>query len=144
MLVPVIAACYVALVFVPTTGSVVGVYVLMGVLGAASFSLVPLALEMLVDVSGVGVGAEVSSALCWAGGQLGGAVFIVVMDALQGSRGCVFQAVLALVVVPAPLCLGFWGTGVGIGKRGGVGGEDDGEDDGGVERGEAVWLDERD
>lgn len=93
----------------------------MSILGAASFSLVPLALEMLVDVTGPDVGAEVSSTVCWAAGQLGGAVFIVVMDALQRRDmkwGCVFQAVLCCVVVPAPLCLGYFGTGGELGRRG--------------------------
>jgi FLVCR family MFS transporter 7 len=120
-LVPVIAICYMALIWVPSTSSVVGVYLLMSILGAASFSLVPLALEMLVDVSGPEVGAEVSSSLCWSAGQLGGGVIIVVMDALQMrdmQRGCIFQAVICLAIVPAPLCLGLWGTGGGIGKRG--------------------------
>lgn len=111
-----------------------GVYILLSVLGAASFSLVPLALEMLVDVCGEGVGAEVSSTVCWTLGQFGGAVFILVMDALKtkgkGGDGdedekgqgdmrwaCVFQAVVCVVVVPLPLCLGFWGTGGMVGRR---------------------------
>jgi FLVCR family MFS transporter 7 len=138
-LVPVIAACYMALIWAPATRSLVGIYVLMSVLGAASFSLVPLALEMLVDVGGPDVGAEVGSCLCWAAGQLGGGVFIVVMDALNGKdmrRGCAFQAVLCLAVVPAPLCLGWFGTGVGVGERGKMSGN------GQVQ--EEVWLEERD
>lgn len=120
----------------------VGVYILLSVLGGASFSLVPLALEMLVDVCGEGVGAEVSSTVCWTAGQFGGAVFILVMDALKtkGEEGdmrwaCVFQAVVCVLVVPLPLCLGFWGTGGMLGRRGKDrvvvdGSADDGEGDG--------------
>jgi FLVCR family MFS transporter 7 len=132
-LVPVIAICYIALIWVPGTGSLIGVYILMSILGAASFSLVPLALEMLVDVCGVEVGAEVSSTLCWSSGQLGGGLFIVVMDALQTpqdmQRSCIFQAVICLAIVPAPLCLGLWGTGKGIGKRGVIEVDDEREED---------------
>lgn len=93
---------------------------MLSILGAASFSLVPLALEMLVDVCGADVGAEVSSTVCWTAGQLGGAVFIVVMDALRGRDmrwGCVFQAVCCVCVVPLPLCLGYFGTGGELGRR---------------------------
>jgi len=57
LLVPLIALAYIILCFLPQIGSVVGVYILLSVLGGASFSLVPLALEMLVDVCGEGVGA---------------------------------------------------------------------------------------
>jgi len=90
-------------------------------LGAASFGLVPLALELLVEVT-YPVSPEVSSSLCWAGGQLFGAIFILVMDTIRGGgwRGepegsgkgaLVFLAVVAWVVVPAPMCLGYFGTG---------------------------------
>lgn len=126
-LVPVIAVCYVLLIWAPTWGSVdgvgrvVGVYILLSILGGASFSLLPLALEMLVDVSGADVGAEVTSSLAWAAGQLGGGIFIVVMDALDTStgmqRGVIFQAVIAVAAVPPVFALGLWGTGGGIGKR---------------------------
>jgi len=62
--------------------------------------------------------------VCWTAGQFGGAIFILVMDKLktQGEKGdmrwaCVFQAVLCVVVVPLPLCLGFFGTGGELGRR---------------------------
>jgi len=51
-------------------------------------------------------------------GQLLGAVFIIIMDALKGGlasepegsmkRALIFQAVVAWVVVPFPLALGYW------------------------------------
>ena len=85
----------------------------------------PVALEFLVEIT-YPVGPEVGSVVCWAGGQLFGGVFIVVSDALKASRDAdppfnmtrtlVFQAVLALAVVPAPICLG-WIGGKVVGKR---------------------------
>lgn len=92
----------------------------MAILGAASFSLVPLALEMLVDFTYPEVGAEASSSLAWASGQIGGGVWIVVMDALgeggdgngtRNSGALVWQACWACAVVPIPMFLGWWGTG---------------------------------
>lgn len=128
VLVPVIAIAYLAFVFAPPTRSVVAPYVILSVLGAASFSLVPVALEFLVEVT-YPVGPEVGSCVCWAGGQLLGGVFIVVSDALKAGeegvpafnmkRTLVFQAVLACVVVPAPMLLGWWGGEV-VGRRGEV------------------------
>lgn len=121
LLVPTVAAMYLAFIFAPATRAVAAPYAIAAVLGAASFGLVPLALDLLVEVT-YPVGPEVSSSLCWAGGQLFGAVFILVMDALRGGGwegepqgsakgGLVFLAVLAWVVVPAPMCLGYFGTG---------------------------------
>jgi len=85
---------------------------------------------------------EVSSTICWAGGQLFGGVFIVVMNALkdgryvdldkvqQDGRGAgggsrppgnmynalVFQAVVGLVVLPLPLMLGIKRLGLASGE----------------------------
>lgn len=74
------------------------------------------------------VSPEVSSTLCWAGGQLLGAVFIIIMDALKGGwqgesedqppanmkRALVFQAAVAWAAVPFALLLGV----VGVGAKG--------------------------
>lgn len=119
-LVPVIAMGYLAFVWAPQTREVVAPYAISAVLGAASFSLVPLALELLVEVTWP-VSPEVGSSICWAGGQLSGGLFIVIMDALAGrwkgepsqnmKAALVFQAVIALVIAPVPLFLGFFGTG---------------------------------
>ena len=93
-------------------------YVILSIVGAASFSLVPVALEFLVEVTWP-VGPEVGSVVCWGGGQLLGGIFIVVSDALEAGkeadppfnmkRALVFQAVVAIVVVPAPMVLGWVG-----------------------------------
>lgn len=120
VLVPVVAAMYTALIFTPASRSLAGNYVVLSVLGAASFCLVPLALEMLVEVSWGDVGPEVSSTVAWTGGQLGGGVLILVMDALKGAsgqprgslrRGLVLQAVVCWVAPCCIMCLGWWGTG---------------------------------
>ena len=67
------------------------------------------------------VGPEVGSVLCWAGGQALGGVFIVLSAALQDDHGSppgnlhkalIFEAVIAIAVVPAALSLGIWGGSV--------------------------------
>lgn len=120
-LVPVLALMYAVLVAAPGTRSRAALYVIAAVLGAASFSLVPLALELLVEFTWGEAGPELGSMFCWTGGQLGGALLILVMDALKGGRDAappgsmhralVLQAVFAWLVVPLPLVLGYWGTG---------------------------------
>lgn len=50
-LVPIIALSYLAFVFAPQTRTLVAPYVIASILGAASFSLVPIALEYLVEVT---------------------------------------------------------------------------------------------
>jgi len=117
-LVPVIAASYLVFIWVPGSRSIVVPYIILGVLGAASFSLVPVALEWLVEVTWP-VGPEASSTICWAGGQLLGGIFIVISDALKGSetadppftmgKALVFQAVVAAAVMPSALVLGWFG-----------------------------------
>ncbi|KAL8744768.1 MAG: hypothetical protein Q9190_003017 [Brigantiaea leucoxantha] len=121
-LVPVIALCDLAFIWAPGTRSVAAPYIILSVLGAASFSLVPVALEWGVEVTWP-VGPEVASTLFWTGGQLLGAVFIVVSDALKQGEGegrpkgnmgkaLVFQAVVACATVPCAMALGRVGSGV--------------------------------
>ncbi|KAJ9661302.1 hypothetical protein H2198_002045 [Neophaeococcomyces mojaviensis] len=116
--VPVIALMYLIFIFSPPTKSIPYVYVVCAVLGAASFGLVPVALEFLVEILHP-LGPAVGSSLCWSGGQLLGGIFIVIMDALKDGdaadppanmhRSLVFQAVVAMLVMPLPLCLGLFG-----------------------------------
>ncbi|KAL8963944.1 MAG: hypothetical protein Q9197_007047, partial [Variospora fuerteventurae] len=153
VLVPVIATAYLAFIWAPGTRSPAAPYVICAVLGAASFSLVPVALEWAVEITWP-AGPEASSTLCWTGGQLLGGVFIVICDALkedddQGdpkgnmAKGLVFMAVVAAGAVPCALLLGrFGGDGdgssssssdgaVGAGRRAGRLQVDDGDRDGG-------------
>jgi len=116
IIVPLIAASYLALIWMPQTRSLPGPYIICSLLGATSFSLLPCALEYMVLITHP-VSPEISSTVCWSAGQLLGAVFIIIMDALKGGlagepdgsmkRALVFQAVVAWVVVPLPLLLGY-------------------------------------
>lgn len=116
--VPFIALSYLVFIWMPATRAVAGPYVVLSVLGAASFSLVPVALEFLCELSHP-LSPEVTSTVAWAGGQLLGGVFIVISDALRAGDGAdppgnldnalVFSAVVALAVVPVPLALGLFG-----------------------------------
>jgi MFS transporter, FLVCR family, MFS-domain-containing protein 7 len=120
--VPLVALSYLILIFAPDTTSLPFVYVICALLGAASFTLVPVALEFLVEIF-YPVSEGLGSTLCWSGGQLLGGIFIVVMDALKErgtgdmKRALIFQAVLACLVAPAPLCLGLFGRGEFVRKR---------------------------
>ena len=95
----------------------------------------PVALEYLIEITHP-VSPEVTSTICWSGGQLLGGIFIIASDKLRaggvsdGSQddgtvrppgnmynALVLQAVLALVVVPLPLALGCCGRGRGVRMR---------------------------
>ena len=68
---------YLVFLFAPPTRSEVFVYIILGLLGASSFALLPVALEYVVEVT-FPVGPEVSSVLMWTVGQLlGGGLEIV-------------------------------------------------------------------
>jgi len=62
------------------------VSVILGLLGAASFGVMPVALEYVVEVT-FPVGPEVSSVLLWTGGQLLGGIFTIIMTALKDDDG---------------------------------------------------------
>ncbi|KAF2196107.1 MFS general substrate transporter [Delitschia confertaspora ATCC 74209] len=133
ILVPIIAVSYLAFIWAPQTRDLAAPYILASLLGAASFSLVPIALEYLVEVT-YPASPEIGSTVCWAGGQLLGGIFIVIMNALKDGtaitagtklgdrpagnmhRALVFEAVIACVVVPFPLMLGVKRLGFGEGK----------------------------
>jgi hypothetical protein len=133
--VPIVAVCYLAFTWAPGTRSLGAVYAILSIMGAASFSLVPVVLEYLIEITHP-VSPEVTSTICWAGGQLTGGIFIVISDALRAGgisdgsaddgsklppgnmfRALIFQTVLALVVVPLPLALGCCGRRAGVRMR---------------------------
>ncbi|EKD20423.1 uncharacterized protein L3040_004290 [Drepanopeziza brunnea f. sp. 'multigermtubi'] len=135
VLVPIIAVCYLAFTWAPQTRTILAPYVTLSILGAASFSLIPIVLEYLIEITHP-VAPEVTSTICWTGGQLFGGIFIIVSDALRASgpndgtaddhtdrppgnmfRSLIFQTVLALVVVPLPLALGCCGRQEGVRMR---------------------------
>ncbi|KAL7784561.1 major facilitator superfamily domain-containing protein [Trichoderma ceciliae] len=114
----IIASCYVAFIWVAPLGNVAGLYALLCVLGAASLASVPVVLEMLGEIS-YPVGPEVTSTICWAGGQLLGGCLILIADAMEAGEDAtppenmrtylIFQAALAVAVVPFSLSLGLFG-----------------------------------
>ncbi|KAI1472840.1 MFS general substrate transporter [Daldinia caldariorum] len=116
--VPLIALSYLAFVWMPGTRSLAGPYVVLSVLGASSFSLLPVALEFLCEL-GHPMSPEVTSTIAWAGGQLLGGLFIIISDALKAgpeadppfhmSNALVFTAVISLVSVIPVLALGMFG-----------------------------------
>ncbi|ETS74308.1 hypothetical protein PFICI_14174 [Pestalotiopsis fici W106-1] len=116
--VPIIAICYLIFIWMPATRDLAGPYVVLAILGAASFSLVPVALEFLIELSHP-CSPEVTSTLGWATGQLFGAIFILISNALKAGpdanppynmdRALIFQGVVALAVTPLPMCLGLFG-----------------------------------
>jgi FLVCR family MFS transporter 7 len=118
VLVPIIAICYLIFIWMPETGDIAGPYVVLALLGASSFAMLPLVLEMLTELSHP-LGPEITSGVGWAGGQLFGAIFVIISDALRAGddaspprhmkNALIFQAVIALAVAPIPLCLGLFG-----------------------------------
>lgn len=68
ILCPLVALSYLAMIWAPQTRGIVAPYVLSAVLGASSFSLLPIALEYLVEIS-FPASPEVSSTICWVGGS---------------------------------------------------------------------------
>lgn len=116
--VPVTALMYLIFYFAPPTRSIPYVYVVCAVLGAGSFGLVPIVLEFMAEIM-YPMGPAVASSIFWSGGQLLGGVFIVIMDKLKESpnarppgnmrRALIFQAVIAMAVMPLPCSLGLFG-----------------------------------
>jgi hypothetical protein len=143
ILCPLVAISCLAMIWAPQTRTIVAPYLLAAVLGASSFCLLPITLEYLVEIT-FPASPEVSSTICWVGGQTFGAIFVVVMDALKDGRAVdlekvseggrtagggdrppgnmykalVFQAVIAMVVLPLPLMLGIkkFGLASGTGR----------------------------
>jgi hypothetical protein len=125
--VPIIAIAYLAFTWAPQTRSIAAPYAILSILGAASFSLVPVVLEYLIELTHP-VSPEVTSTICWSGGQLLGGIFILASDALRAPgindgtadnhttrppgnmwRALILQTVIAMIVIPLPLALGCCG-----------------------------------
>ena len=117
--VPLMGLSYLAFTWMPATRGLAGPYVVLSVLGAAGFILVPVVLEFLCELSHP-LSPAVTSTVAWTGGQLLGGIFIVISDALRDDgpdadppgnldRALIFTAVLAVVTIPLPLALGLFG-----------------------------------
>lgn len=119
VLVPVVALTYIGLIFAPSSpAGIAPSYVVMALLGAASFALLPIVLEYLAEIT-YPLSPEIGSTICWTGGQLLGACFILIQDELKAGAGAapplnmrnalVFAAVIAVVAAPFPLTMGLFG-----------------------------------
>ncbi|KAG0648666.1 Peramine biosynthesis cluster [Hyphodiscus hymeniophilus] len=135
VLVPLMGLSYLAFTFAPGTRSLGAVFVILSILGAASFSAIPVVLEYLIEITHP-VSPEVTSVISWTGGQLVGGIFIIISDALRAGgpndgsaddgtkrppgnmyKALVFSTAMALVVVPLPLALGFFGRSQNVRMR---------------------------
>lgn len=111
LLVPLIAVCYVGFIFAPHHGLLAPPFIVASVLGAASFSLLPCALELAAEMT-YPVTPEWSGNVMWAGGQFGGAILIIVGGQLKtGPKddmmwALVLMAALAVAVAPGVLFIG--------------------------------------
>ncbi|KAJ6084071.1 MFS-type transporter [Penicillium sp. IBT 16267x] len=122
ILVPIVVASYIGLIFAPSSAAgIAPSYVVMALMGASSFSLLPVVLEYLVEIT-YPFSPEIGSTICWTGGQLLGACFILIQDALKASENStpaynmrnalIFSCVVCAAAVPFPLCLGLFGRNV--------------------------------
>ncbi len=113
-----LALCYLSFIWAPTAGTIVASYVCAGFIGAFSFSLLPVGLELIADVTHP-IPASFSSAFFWMGGQLlGGVLFICVGFLKAGPNAAVpnnldgawvLRTALAATAVPFALALGLFG-----------------------------------
>ncbi|KAM7224155.1 Major facilitator superfamily domain containing protein [Rhypophila decipiens] len=119
--VPLIGLCYLIFIWMPKTykdGGLAGPYVALCLLGASSFSLMPVVLEFLVELTHP-ISPAVTSTIALSGGQLLGGIFIIVSGALKAGpdgdppfnmyKALIFHAVVAMVFVIPPLTLGLFG-----------------------------------
>lgn len=119
VLVPIVAVTYIGLIFAPSSpAGIPPSYVVMALLGASSFALLPIVLEYLAEIT-YPLSPEIGSTICWTGGQLLGACFILIQDALKAGadagppynmrNALIFAAVVAVVAAPFPLTIGLFG-----------------------------------
>lgn len=119
ILVPVIAASYIGLIFSPSSSAgITPTYVIMALMGASSFALLPVVLEYLVEIT-YPFSPEIGSTICWTGGQVLGACFILIQDALKASayahpafnmrNALIFAAVVTFISASPPMCIGLFG-----------------------------------
>lgn len=84
---PVIAGCYVALIYTATPSrQLAGPLLVSAVLGACSFALLPAILEWVQEQAAPASPAA-TAAVLWSAGQLAGAAFILSMNALKHAPG---------------------------------------------------------
>lgn len=120
IIIPIVAIAYTILPFIPETKSVPALYAVYALIGGASISMEPCALEFQANWTHP-VSPEFSSVLCWTGAKVMGAVFVLIVgndlwlkkefdDQPQGSimAGLIFQSIMVWLCVPFALMTGFW------------------------------------
>lgn len=129
LVVPIISVCYLAFIWAPQSRKIALIYVILSIQGAASFSLLPLALELLIEILHP-VSPEVTSTICWCLGQLFGGIGVIIGNELKNPgigdgtaddgtsmppgnmhRTLLSMAICSLIIVPFPLFLGCFGRG---------------------------------
>jgi hypothetical protein len=119
LVVPIIAASYIALIFAPSSSAgIAPLFVVCALLGASSFSLLPLVLEYLVEIT-YPIPPEISSAVLWTAGMLLGAILIIIQDSLEADssasppynmrKALIFSGVVSVFAALPPLSLGLFG-----------------------------------
>jgi MFS family permease len=118
IIVPIVATCLIIFIWMPQTKGLAGPYVILAIVGAGCFAVVPIAVELLADLTHP-ISPELTSTAAWAGGQLFGAIFVIVSDPLTAGNNAnpplnmkkflIFQAVLAVAATPPILILGWFG-----------------------------------
>lgn len=78
---PIIGLCYLAFIWIPAIRTPLAPFFVAALLGGASFSLVPITLEYLVDIMHP-VAPESTSSLCLVAGFLLSSWFTVIMEVL--------------------------------------------------------------
>ncbi|KAH8697618.1 putative cell surface receptor/MFS transporter [Talaromyces proteolyticus] len=113
--IPIHAISYIALYFAPSSPfGIAPSIVVCGLLGASAFSILPVVLEFLVEIT-YPYSPEISSTLLWMGGQLLGGIFTIIQSELKAGqdanpplnmkRALIFSAVIACVAAVFPLTL---------------------------------------
>ncbi|PVH81105.1 putative cell surface receptor/MFS transporter [Cadophora sp. DSE1049] len=109
---PIIGICYLTFIWIPGQ-PIIAAYIVLGAIGGASFTLLPVTLEWLAKETDP-VSPEVSSVLSWMVGQLLGIVFTIIMQNLKAygdpsvpngdmKRALIFEGVIAIACSVLPL-----------------------------------------
>lgn len=116
--IPLLAMLYLLFLWAPSSGSIIFVDICAGLIGALSFSLLPIGLEFVADVTHP-IAVELSSTTFWAGGQLLGGILMICVGSLKASstdkvpnsldKGLVIHAGFAAFAMPFAIALGFFG-----------------------------------
>ncbi|VUC19900.1 unnamed protein product [Clonostachys rosea] len=116
--IPILAAAYLSFYWAPPSESIELIYIICGIVGGASFALVPLILEFIVEIFHP-VHPSLAPSICWSGGQLMGGTLTIVMNVLKEDRDAnppnrmqnslLLLGILGFTVAPLPLSLGLFG-----------------------------------